>query len=290
MSSSSGNTTDTLSDSTYSSAPSSPPDSTTELLFIASHLESLNDLFQGLKPQEILKWCLLTLPDLYQTTAFGLTGLVILDMLSKVDVSHESQAAPLIFLDTLHHFPETYDLVKRVRKHYTNTPLHIYTPEGVDSEKLFTQKYGEKLWITNETLYDYLVKVEPSQRSYKNLNVKAVLTGRRRSQGGKRGDLEIIEVDETGLVKINPLANWSFTEVQSYVHENHVPYNTLLDRGYQSVGDWHSTSPVGEGENERAGRWKGQEKTECGLHENSRFGRVMLEMESQKLPEGLASA
>lgn len=189
---------------------------------------------------EVLRWAITTLPGLFQTTAFGLTGLVTLDMLSKM-TAKRSQKVDLIFLDTLHHFAETHDLIARVRKQYPDTNLHIYAPDGASTPEEFTAKYGEKLWETNDTLYDWVAKVEPAQRAYSELDVRAVLTGRRRSQGGKRGDLDIIEVDEAGLVKVNPLANWSFKQVQDYVRENGVPYNTLLDQGYKSVGDWHST-------------------------------------------------
>ncbi|CAI0655519.1 unnamed protein product, partial [Colletotrichum noveboracense] len=103
----------------------------------------------------------------------------------------------------------------------------------------------------------------------------------RRSQGGARDKIPIIEVDdERGVVKINPLVKWSFKQVQDYIKTHNVPYNDLLDRGYKSVGDWHSTAPVKEGEDERAGRWKGQQKTECGIHnKKSRYAQYLEEME-----------
>jgi phosphoadenosine phosphosulfate reductase len=72
--------------------------------------------------------------------------------------------------------------------------------------------------------------------------------------------------------------------VNEYIKENNVPYNALLDRGYKSVGDWHSTSPVKEGEDERAGRWKGKSKTECGIHNNkSRYAQFVAEMEAKQV-------
>jgi phosphoadenosine phosphosulfate reductase len=90
---------------------------------------------------------------------------------------------------------------------------------------------------------------------------------------------------------VNPLANWSFKQVQAYVKEHDVPYNELLDRGYKSVGDWHSTQPVAEGEDERAGRWKGQEKTECGIHnKRSRYAQYLVEMERKRQTEELELA
>lgn len=216
-----------------------------------------------------------------------MTGLVTVDMLSKLDSDLEHNI-DLIFLDTLHHFDETLALVDRVRRRY-GTPIHVYKPRGCQTAEDFVAKHGQKLWETNEELYDYVAKVEPAQRGYAELQVKAVLTGRRKSQGGKRGDLDIIEVDDTGMIKINPLANWSFAQVKEYVDANKVPYNELLDRGYKSVGDWHSTQPVAAGEDERSGRWKGRAKTECGIHNpKSRYAQFLMEQEKTRQEEELA--
>jgi phosphoadenosine phosphosulfate reductase len=96
-------------------------------------------------------------------------------------------------------------------------PLHIYKPPGVNTVEEFEAKYGERLWETDEASYDYLVKVEPGARAYKELGVKAVITGRRRSQGAEREGLKAVEVDERGLIKINPLITWSFKEVKEYI-------------------------------------------------------------------------
>lgn len=208
-------------------------------------------------------------------------------MLSKLKIPRP-QVVDLIFLDTLHHFSETLSLVDRVRTQYPLVNIHVYKPDGVETAQEFAQQHGEKLWETNEQLYDWDVKVEPAQRAYRELQVNAVLTGRRRSQGGKRGDLDVIEVDEAGLIKINPLANWTFKQVQDYVKANNVPYNELLDRGYKSIGDWHSTQPIKEGEDERAGRWKGQQKTECGIHNpRSKYAMFLREQEIKKQEEAL---
>lgn len=194
----------------------------------------------------------------------------------------------LIFLNTLHHFPETLDLVDRVQSKYPLVNLHVYKPEQVETAEEFAQRHGQRLWETDDELYDWVAKVEPAGRAYRELSVAAVLTGRRRSQGGKRGDLNVIEIDEAGLIKINPLANWSFQQVQDYVKEKNVPYNTLLDRGYKSIGDWHSTQPIKAGEDERAGRWKGQQKTECGIHNpRSKFAQYLREQELKQQEKSL---
>lgn len=197
----------------------------------------------------------------------------------------------LLFFDTLHHFSETMSLIERIRERYPLIDLHIYKPAGANSADDFAQQHGERLWETNDELYDWLAKVEPAQRAYRELQVGAVLTGRRRSQGGKRGDIAVIEVDEAGLVKVNPFANWTFKQVEDYIKSNDVPYNELLDRGFKSVGDWHSTKAVKEGDDERAGRWQGQQKTECGIHNpRSKFAQFLQEQEKKKQQEALQQA
>lgn len=243
---------------------------TTMVTLSPDHLEHLNKTLVNLSAEELLAWAALTFPGLFQTTAFGLTGLVILDMMSKKNIPVD-----LIFIDTLHHFPQTYELIENIKAKYSPN-LHIYTPLGTANEQEFAKKHGDQLWETNDELYDYLVKVEPAQRAYKDLGVKVVLTGRRKSQGGARAALPVVEIEESsGIIKINPLWDWDFARIQQYVKENDVPYNELLDLGYKSVGDWHSTVPVADGEDERAGRWKGQAKTECGIHETSRFAQYL---------------
>jgi len=146
--------------------------------------------------------------------------------------------------------------------------MHVYGPQNLPDVAAFEAKWGSNLWEKDEDMYDYLVKVEPARRAYSDLKVRAVFTGRRKSQGSDRANLEAVEVDETGLIKVNPFLNWSFAEVDEYVRKNAVPYNELLDMGYKSIGDWHSTSlpkTGGEAQDERSGRWKDKAgKTECG--------------------------
>jgi phosphoadenosine phosphosulfate reductase len=268
-----------------------------ETYFSRPHLKFLNQQLNKLSPQEVLKWCITSLPNLYQTSAFGLTGLAIMDMISKLDYPVESSpedtqkpqtpsSIEMIFLDTLYHFPQTLDLVSRVQQRYPHIKIHTFKPLDCSTTADFEAKHGERLWETHDELYDYHAKVEPAQRAYRTLGVQAVITGRRKSQGGKRGDLDIIEIDDTGLIKVNPLINWSFSAVQSYIQENSVPTNDLLDQGYRSVGDWHSTVPVREGEDERAGRWKGKNKTECGIHnKKSRYAIFLQEQEEKRQQE-----
>ncbi|KAI0391729.1 phosphoadenosine phosphosulfate reductase [Xylariaceae sp. FL0594] len=275
-------------ESGYASASSTDSSSARlpQIVLTKAHLRFLNQQMEDMEALERLRFCIRLFPNLYQSTAFGLTGLVTIDMLSKLASSDPSlRPIEAIFLDTLYHFPETYALVSRVQERYPSVRLHVYKPDGASTAAEFEATYGEKLYESAPELYDWLAKVEPQDRAYANLGVSAVLTGRRRSQGGERDKIGFIEVDdETGLVKINPLYDWTFAQVRSYISEHNVPYNELLDRGYKSVGDWHSTSPVAAGEDERAGRWKGQQKTECGIHnKKSRYAQFLQQQQQQQL-------
>lgn len=233
------------------------------------HLKHINSKLEKLSPEDIIKWSYVTFPNLFQISAFGLTGLVTIDIISKLNLDID-----LVFIDTLFHFPQTIDLVEKIKEKY-NPNLHIYKPIDFNTEKEFTDKHGN-LWETNDLLYDYLVKVEPLSRAYKELNINVVLTGRRLSQGESRSDLKFVEIDqELNIIKVNPFLLWNFGQVKSYIQDNKVPYNELLDLGYKSVGDWHSTQPVQENEDERSGRWKGKAKTECGIHDTSKYAQFL---------------
>ncbi|SPN99979.1 probable PHOSPHOADENOSINE PHOSPHOSULFATE REDUCTASE [Cephalotrichum gorgonifer] len=256
------------------------------------YLDFLNAQLENMGPIEILRFTKILFPKVYQSTAFGLTGLATIDMLSKIQRDWpQSPRIDLVFLDTLYHFQETYDLVERVKERYPELHVHVFKPYGVETVEEFEAMYGEKVYETEAELYDWSAKVEPLHRAYAELGIQAVLTGRRRSQGGARDKIPVIELDEErGVVKINPLVNWSFNQVKDYIKENNVPYNALLDRGYKSVGDWHSTVPVAEGEDERAGRWKGQDKTECGIHnKKSRYAQYLEEMADKAREQDLAN-
>lgn len=244
--------------------------------FSPEEIDQINRDLAGKTPQEILTWAIDNVKGLYQTTAFGLTGLAALDMISKISLErNEIHMVPLIFLDTLYHFKETTDLAQLASDTYL-APLHTYTPLNASSPSSFEAEYGPRLWETDEDSYDYLVKVEPAQRAYEELGVKAVVTGRRKSQGEERAGLKVVEVDERGLIKVNPLIEWSFGQVKEYIDKENVPYNPLLDQGYRSIGDWHSTAKpdptatsTSNGDaGERAGRWQGKKKSECGLHKD----------------------
>ncbi len=185
---------------------------------------------------------------------FGPATLVVLHNLHRLGIR-----LPVAFVDTLHHFPETIAHVERVRERY-DLDLRIYRP--APSRAAFEEAYGPELWKHDLDRYQEVAKVAPFKEATADLD--AWITGRRRDQSNTRDDLPLVEGDSQ--LRINLLADWSRTQVWRFIVENEVPYNPLHDRGYPSVGDEPLTTPVAEGEDERAGRWRGMPRTECGIH------------------------
>ncbi|NJP11986.1 MAG: phosphoadenosine phosphosulfate reductase [Leptolyngbyaceae cyanobacterium RU_5_1] len=227
-------------------------------------LKKLNQRFEKVHPKEILAWCIANVPtSLVQTSAFNVDDLLITDLFYR-DLK-PVQPVPVLFLDTLHHFPQTLELVASARGIY-NLNLKVYRIQGVTTRKDFAAQYGDALWDKDITQFHELTKIEPLQRGLAELGAIAWLTGRRRDQATTRSDMPIFELDQQQRLKVNPLANWTRKETWAYVFEHDVIYNPLHDQGYPSIGDEPLTTSITEGEDERAGRWRGTGKTECGIH------------------------
>jgi len=146
----------------------------------------------------------------------------------------------------------------------------FFFPKAESVEELVQQKglYSFRQTVANRVECCGIRKVEPLKRALRN--AKAWMTGLRREQADTRREIQKIEIDAPhgGIVKLNPLADWSEKQVWEYIKKNHVPYNKLHDKGYRSIGCAPCTRAVKNGEDARAGRWwweKGNEK-ECGLH------------------------
>jgi phosphoadenosine phosphosulfate reductase len=230
----------------------------------AFDLEALNQQFEGAHPRDILAWAVENVPTgLVQTSAFNVDDLIITDILYR-DLQ-PNPAVPVMFLETLHHFPETLELTGKIKERY-NLDFRVYTTPEADSRAAFAAKFGDALWETDIERFHHLTKIEPLQRGLAELNTIAWITGRRRDQATTRGIMPYIELDKQQRLKINPLAAWTRKQSWAYVAEHGVIYNPLHDQGYASIGDEPLTTPVGEGEDERAGRWRGSGKTECGIH------------------------
>ncbi|HEY9888430.1 MAG TPA: phosphoadenosine phosphosulfate reductase [Candidatus Obscuribacterales bacterium] len=225
-------------------------------------LAALNEQFESATPQGILRWAIATFPTgLAQTSAFSIP--VTLHMLYAE--LKPDPAVPVIFLDTLHHFPETLATVDRAQQRY-GLDLRVYRAQGVSTRAGFAARYGDELWQRNVERFHHLTKVEPLQRALQEIEVCAWVTGRRRDQAASRHHMPIVERDTDGRFKVNPLANWTRKDLWHYVYHHDVIYNPLHDQGYTSIGDEPLTTPVQAGEHERAGRWRGSDKMECGIH------------------------
>ena len=225
-------------------------------------LAELNQKYDTAHPQDVLAWCVENInTGLVQASAFNVDDIVITDILYR-DLKHP---VPVIFLDTLYHFPQTLELVGKVKELY-NLDLKTYKMPDLDSREAFTAKYGDALWDKDISQFHQITKIEPLQRGLAELNTTAWITGRRRDQANTRQVMPIFEVDGKQRLKVNPIASWTRKETWAYVFEHGVIYNPLHDQGYPSIGDEPITTQVGEGEDERAGRWRGMGKTECGIH------------------------
>lgn len=228
------------------------------------NLEELNQQFDTAHPQEILAWCVNNIPTGFvQTSAFNVDDMVITDILYRQ--LQPAQPVPVIFLDTLYHFPQTLELVDQAKALYS-LDLKVYKTPEVNSREEFAARYGEALWESNIEQFHHLTKIEPLQRGLNELNTIAWITGRRRDQAVTRATMPVFELDNQQRLKVNPLAAWTRKASWDYVAEHGVIYNPLHDQGYASIGDEPITTPIAEGEDERAGRWRGSGKTECGIH------------------------
>jgi phosphoadenosine phosphosulfate reductase len=227
-------------------------------------LERLNRQFHLASPNRILAWCVENISTgLVQTSAFNVDDMVITDLLYRA--LKPARPVPVLFLDTLHHFPETLDLVAHAQAFYTLN-LKRYTVSGVTSREDFATRYGAALWDTDVEQFHQLTKIEPLQRGLAELGTIAWITGRRRDQSATRAEMPVFELDDHNRLKVNPLASWTRPDSWAYIFEHDVMYNPLHDQGYPSIGDQPLTTSINDGEDERAGRWRGDSKTECGIH------------------------
>jgi phosphoadenosine phosphosulfate reductase len=187
-------------------------------------------------------------------SAFGPGSIVIAHLLRQLRTR-----VPVVFVDTLHHFPETLALAERVTAFF-GLDLRVFRAATTREE--FESLHGPDLWARDLARYQRLTKIEPYARAMTGLD--ACITGRRREQAETRAALPIRE--EGQPVRFNPLASWRRADVWSWIRRHDLPYNPLHDRGYASIGDAPLTTPVRDGEHERAGRWRGTDRTECGIH------------------------
>lgn len=230
-----------------------------QALYERRFLERVAARLDAVPPQEILEWALARYqPRIVLACSFGgPTGMVALDMVMSID-----RSTPVYFLDTSLLFPQTYELVQKVSDRYGITPIGV-KPTISLLEQAFLN--GDKLWERNPDACCAIRKVEP-QREFLS-KYDAWISGIRRDQSSTRRDTAVVKFDEQfGIAKISPLAHWDERMIWTYIRAHDVPYNELHDRNYPSVGCVPCTRAIEPGEDMRAGRWSGREKTECGLH------------------------
>ena len=191
------------------------------------------------------------------STGFGVEGCVLVHLIATAKLPID-----VFTLDTGLLFPETYDLWKKLEQRYGVT-IHAVKPAQTVEEQAVS--FGPALWERDPDQCCGLRKMAPLQRALEGVDFW--ITAIRRDQTPERAAAPVVERDPRfNLFRVNPLVRWTSKDVWRFVHTNDVPYNLLHDQGYPSIGCQPCTSAVADGEDPRAGRWRGREKRECGLH------------------------
>ncbi|NBC83552.1 MAG: phosphoadenylyl-sulfate reductase [Bacteroidetes bacterium] len=227
-------------------------------------VEELNNILKGKSAEEVIHYCINEFKGkIALSSSLGAEDQVLTKM-----VVDEDPSTRIFTLDTGRLFPETYDLIDRTNKTY-NIKLDIFFPDYKQVQQMVKEKGINLFYESKENRKQccHIRKVEPLKRAFKGLD--AWICGLRKDQSVTRFFSQLIEWDDTNeLVKINPLIDWSEKDVWNYIHEHQVPYNTLHDHNYPSIGCQPCTRAIKAGEDVRAGRWwwEAPEHKECGLH------------------------
>ena len=228
-------------------------------------IQKLNQEFETKSAQDLVRWAVSQFGQgLSLASSFGAEDAVLIDLLVKADPK-----ARIFTLDTGRLNEETYGVMERIRTKY-KISIESYFPDKQKVEALERQTgfYSFRDSVENRKECCGIRKVEPLGRALEGL--KAWMTGLRREQSVTRTELHKIETDAShgGILKVNPLADWSEKQVWDYIKTHQVPYNALHDKGYPSIGCSPCTRSVKPGEGIRAGRWwwEDPENKECGLH------------------------
>ncbi len=229
-----------------------------------TQIEELNQKLTGKSPKEVIALFLDEYGDnVALSSSMGAEDQVLTDMIMRIN-----SKARIFTLDTGRLFPETYDLIDRTNKKY-NTKIEVLFPDYKQVEEMVNSK-GINLFyesIENRKLCCGIRKIEPLKRVFSTLD--AWICGLRAGQSVTRQSVNIVEWDtNNNLIKVNPLARWSESDVWDYIKEHKVPYNPLHDKGYPSIGCLPCTRAIEPWEDVRAGRWwwENPESKECGLH------------------------
>jgi phosphoadenosine phosphosulfate reductase len=217
----------------------------------------LSDAFEARTPQEILAWAVAEFwPGVALSSSFQTQSMPLLHMATRLRADLR-----ILFLDTRFHFWESLIFREQIQREWKLNVVDLYRDARWDA---FMRHLGRDLPGRDPNLCCYIHKVQPMQKALAGLS--AWITGIRRDQTPERAAARILELQPDGLLKVNPLLNWTKAEVERYIAERGLPKHPLLERGYRSVGCQPCTQPVVAGQDDRAGRWAGRNKRECGLH------------------------
>ncbi len=229
----------------------------TELSILGSKVANKN-------PEEVIEWFLKEYEGkIALSNSMGAEDQVLTHMICQIDSS-----TPIFTLDTGRIFPETYDLIDRTNQRY-GINIQVYFPKHEAVQKMVNEK-GVNLFfssIENRKQCCNTRKIEPLKRAFKGLDVW--ICGLRKEQSVTRTNMQVVVWDENnGLLKLNPLINWTEEQMWDYIKKNKIPYNKLHDKGFPSIGCQPCTRAIIEGEDVRAGRWwwENPDSKECGLH------------------------
>ena len=227
-------------------------------LNLAERVAALNARYRNHAAVQVLRHALAD-PDLGRValvSSFGAESVVLLHLLSVT-----APDTPVLFIDTEMLFPETLDYQRAIAERLPLTDIRVIRASdaeiaAVDPEGTLHQRDTDACCNVR--------KVVPLERALADFD--GWITGRKRFQGGQRTELDFFEIEAPGRIRVNPLAHWRPQDIVDYMDENALPRHPLVARGYPSIGCAPCTSPVAPGEDPRSGRWRGQAKTECGIH------------------------
>lgn len=231
----------------------------------ADQLASISPCLEKFTATERVQWALDYLPgNAILTSSFGAQSAVMLHMLTRF-----RPHIPVVLIDTGYLFPETYRFVDELRSRLSLN-LRIFRS---DLSPAWQEVRFGCLWekgVEGIELYNQLNKVEPMARALETLKAGTWFSGIRRSQSSSRRDIQVVQLHRDGLIKVHPLADWSDRDIHFYMKKHELPYHPLWSEGFVSIGDVHTSRPVGEVENDEETRFFGLVR-ECGLHQPERF-------------------
>lgn len=224
----------------------------------ADRAAALNTAFDGKTAENVVAYALIA-PEIGRValvSSFGAESVVLLHMIAQVDAS-----APVLFIDTEMLFPETLAYQQTVAATLGLRDVQTITP---DRDAVFLRDNSSRLHVHNPDACCDLRKTQPLEKALGDFD--GWITGRKRFQGGQRAQLAFFEPDGDSRIKVNPLAYWELNDIATYIANHRLPRHPLVANGFASLGCAPCTSRIIDGEDQRAGRWRGQDKTECGIH------------------------